>query len=980
MRKIITALLVLLACNSYAQKEYFRYVNPFIGTGGHGHTFPGATLPHGMIQLSPDTRLDGWDGCGGYHYSDSFIYGFSHTHLSGTGVSDYGDILIMPMNGTPSPNNKIYGSLFSHANEAATAGYYQVFLADDKINAEFTTTERTGFHHYTFQNPKETNLILDLKHRDEVIESSLKIEDSVTVTGMRRSKAWAVNQYVFFVMKFSSPIAEHGMWQNDAAHERMNQAEGKNLKAWFRFLLPSSNDLFVKVAISGVSIEGAIKNMQAESPGWDFSATRKSAENKWNNELSLIEVNDKDVDKMKIFYTALYHTAIVPNLNMDVDSSYRGRDNNIHKAKGFTNYSVFSLWDTYRAAHPLYTIIDRKRSLDYIKTFLAQYEQGGRLPVWELASNETDCMIGYHSVSVITDAYMKGIRNFDTKLAMEAMKKSANWHHLGLPAYIKKGMIETDDDHESVSKTLEYAYDDFCIAQFASATKNETDHIAYLKRAQYYQNLLDTKSGFMRPRKNGDWLNPFEPREVNNHFTEANSWQYSFAFPHDIGGYIALRGGVKKLEDQLDNLFNAPIKTTGRDQSDITGLIGQYAHGNEPSHHIAYLYNYTGTAHKTQKLVHTIMNTMYSNAPDGLIGNEDCGQMSAWYIFSALGFYPVVPGSTQYAIGTPGFAYAKINLENGKTFEVEARNFSSNNYYIRDAGLFSNSQPGKNQLADVSGLQHGNIMAGGKLLFNMADKPSPFFSKNYIKSSLSNNKHVAFIVLNPVIHGGGIPFRETKRIAISAQPGTKIYYSLDGSAPSKRSYLYKGPILVTNSITVNAIAYNAKGDSSFTTTAVYRKLANNWSVTLATPFEKQYDGGGADGLIDGLRGATDWRKGNWQGYQNEDVHATIDLQSIKNISEVNAAFLQDTRAWIVMPRKFIVEVSEDNRTYRKVHEEGNFLPVEDLQPQIKSISAIFSSTPARYVRIKAQQFGKLPSWHEGAGGNTHIFIDEIMIK
>ena len=979
MRKIITVFFVLLTIQVHAQKKLSEYVNPFIGTGGHGHTYPGATMPHGMVQLSPDTRLDGWDGCGGYHYSDSFIYGFSHTHLSGTGVSDYGDILVMPMNGKPSPDNKVYGSAFSHVYESATAGYYSVLLSDDKIKAELTATERTGFHHYTFSKTEQNNIIIDLKHRDEVIESSLRLEDSVTVTGMRRSRAWATNQYVFFVMKLSSPVSKHGVWQNNVLQEGLKFAEGKDLKAYLTFELPNSNDVFIKVAISSVSIEGAKRNLSAELPGWNFPAVKKQAQDKWDKELSVIEVSSSDENKLKIFYTSLYHTAIVPNINMDVDGSYRGRDDKIHVAKGFTNYSVFSLWDTYRATHPLYTIIDRGRTLDYIKTFLAQYEQGGRLPVWELASNETDCMIGYHSVSVITDAYMKGIRNFDTRLALEAMKKSANWNHLGLPAYIEKGLIETDDDHESVSKALEYAYDDFCIAQFASATKNESDHIFYLKRAQYYKNLID-ENGFVHPRKNGDWLKPFDPREVNNHFTEANSWQYSFSFPHDIAGYIGIRGGVKKLEDQLDNLFSAPSQTTGRDQSDITGLIGQYAHGNEPSHHISYLYNYTGSAHKTQKLVHTIMNTMYTNAPDGLIGNEDCGQMSAWYIFSSLGFYPVVPGTTYYAMGTPSFISAKINLENGRSFEIKADNVSEKNFYVSEAALYSKIQPQKNQFKDVSVLQHNSIMAGGQLIFKMTDKPSPFFSKNYVKGGLSDNKHIEYIVLNPVIHGGGVPFRKSKMVSITAEAGNKIYYSTDGSTPSKQSNKYETPLLVDKTMTIKTIAYNQKGAGSFVTTAVYKKLPNDWKVSLNTPFEKQYDGGGADGLADGLRGSTDWRKGNWQGYQKEDVDAVIDLQSAKKISRVDVGFLQDTRAWIVMPLTLSVEVSLDNKNYTTVFEGNDFLPLTDLTPQTKNIAAVFSSVDARYVRIRAKQFGKLPAWHEGAGGDTHIFIDEVSIK
>lgn len=956
-----------------------QYVNPFIGTGGHGHTYPGATLPHGMVQLSPDTRLDGWDGCGGYHYSDSFVYGFSHTHLSGTGVSDYGDILVMPFSGSPSPDSKVYGSRFSHTKEKASAGYYSVYLEDDKIKAELTTTERVGFHHYTFSPGSKSYILLDLRHRDEVIESSILIEDSVTVTGMRRSRGWAVNQYVFFVMKFSSPFVRNGLWDNENLIVDTKVLTSRNIKAFFNFDLPVAKELFVKVAISTVSVEGAKRNLVSELPGWDFAATKNKAEKKWNDELSKIEVEGSDPDKLKIFYTALYHTAVVPNINMDVDSMYRGRDDKIHKAKDFTNYSVFSLWDTYRAAHPLYVIIDRKRSLDYIKTFLAQYEQGGRLPVWELSSNETDCMIGYHSVPVITDAYVKGIRDFDTRLALEAMKKSANWDHLGLPAYRSKGMIETDDEHESVSKMLEYAYDDFCIALFASNTGNKDDYVTFIKRAQYYKNILDPETGFMRPRKNGDWIKPFDPREVNNHFTEANSWQYSFYFPQDIGGYLKMRGGIKKLEEHLDNLFSAPSETTGRDQSDITGLIGQYAHGNEPSHHIAYLYNYTSKPFKTQEKVHQVMSTMYKNTPDGLIGNEDCGQMSAWYVFSALGFYPVIPGTSNYVMGTPAFHSMNINLENGKTFEIKAHDLSDSNYYVQKASLYINNDK-EDFFKTFSYLQHANIVSGGKMDFKMGNKPSTFFSLGYPKSEISDSERSIKIVLNPIIHGGGVAFKGSKNVKITSELSTSIYYTTDGSSPTEASSVYVKPLLVNRSLTLKAIAIDSENNKSFITTAQYKKLPHNWSVKINTPFEKQYDAGGADGLVDGIKGNIDWRKGYWQGYQVNGADVIIDLTKIMRISEVHAGFLQDTKAWIVMPGSVSVEVSSDNKNFIPVYNGKDFLNVENLEPQIKIVQARFQPVSARYVRIRASQYGKLPAWHEGAGGDTHIFMDEIEIK
>jgi predicted alpha-1,2-mannosidase len=993
MRKILFPFVFLISNFVFSQTNFNQYVNPFIGTGGHGHTYPGAVVPHGMVQLSPDTRLEGWDGCGGYHYSDSFIYGFTHTHLSGTGCTDYGDILLMPGNGTPSPNNKIYGSLFSHNSESASPGYYKVNLLDDNIDVELTATERVGFHHYTFSKPENNYVILDLKHRDEVLESSLKIEDDYTISGLRRSKAWADNQYVYFVMKFSSPFKKMGIWDNDVLTVVNIQSlnNSKNIKAYFSFDLNTIKDVFVKVAISAVSVEGAKRNLEAEanfsamspardvaSASIDFIKAKSQAEEKWDTELSKIEVKGTDKNKLTVFYTSLYHTAVVPNINIDVDGQYRGRDNQIHKAEGFTYYSVFSLWDTYRAAHPLYTIIDQKRTIDYIKTFLVQYQQGGRLPVWELSSCETDCMIGYHSVPVIVDAYMKGINQFDTTLALQAMMKSANWNHLGLPALISNGMITVEDEHESVSKNLEYAYDDYCIAMYAKSIGNNEAYTKFIKRAQYYKNILDYKTGFVCPRKNGGWISPFDPREVNNHFTEANSWQYSFYFPQDINGYISMMGGKKKLETKLDALFNENSKTTGRDQSDITGLIGQYAHGNEPSHHIIYLYDYTGNPAKAQFYANKVMNEFYKNSPDGLIGNEDCGQMSAWYVMSALGFYPVTPGNNKYMMGSPQFSLAEIHLENGKSFIVNAVNKNEKNFYIQNA-LISTSRSLRPTEWKYPYLNHEDIANGGLVTFNMADLPVNCFTLPNNDEELSKMPE-AKIVLNPIIEGGNISFTGKKTISISsAQKDVEIYYSTNGEAPGEKMNLYSHAFVIDRSMEIKAISIDKVNNSSSITTASYRKKTNNWAVKLITTYEPQYNGGGKDGLIDGIHGSTNWRMGNWQGYQLQNPEMIIDLKKQTSISKVSIGFLQDVRAWIVMPKKVSVFISHNGVNFEKVYVGENYIPIEDVNPQTKKVEAVFEIQPCRFIKIVAEQYGKLPSWHEGAGGDTHIFMDEVEV-
>ncbi len=976
MQKLYTSFFVfLLVFNCQAQDNYAKLVNPFIGTGGHGHTYPGATAPHGMVQLSPDTRLEGWDGCGGYHYDDNYIYGFSHTHLSGTGIPDYCDILVMPMVGNPSPDNKKYGSTFSHKNEKAYAGYYSVLLDKGNIQTEFTTTERVGFHHYTFGKEMEYSIILDLKHRDEVLGGVLTMEDSFTVSGMRRSKSWAQNQYVFFVMKFSKPIINYNFWDGDSLNQtiKVQGLRSNNIKAFFQFDLSTDKNIYVKVALSPVSVQGAKNNLQAELPDWDFEKTKATAEKKWNAELGKIEVKG-DEEKMKIFYTALYHTAVVPCVNMDVDGTYRGMDNKIHKAEGFTYYSVFSLWDTYRGAHPLYTIIDRARTLDYIKTFLAQYKEGGRLPVWELSSNETECMIGYHCIPVIVDAYMKGITDFDTALALKAMLHSANMDHFGLAAYKAKGLIESDDEQESVSRTLEYAYDDWCIAIFAKAIGNQKVYKEFIKRAQYYKNVFDTKTGFMRPRKNGDWLSPFDPKEVNNNYTEANAWQYSFYMPQDIGGYIKMLGGEKALEKKLDELFSTTTKTTGREQSDITGLIGQYAHGNEPSHHIAYLYNYTNAPWKTQKIVYKIQTEFYKNTPDGLIGNEDCGQMSAWYVLSAMGFYQVTPGTSFYNLGTPLFEESTINSENGKQIILDGRNINDKDFY-KIYGI--NEQPKKSIFRELIFLVRGENENTEFLMLSSQERTRNRFSA--LKSNL--NIDAKNFVINPIIQGGGISFQKSKTVPItSSQKNTTIFYTTDGTEPDNKSKKYTKPLLVNTSQTIKAIAYNQYENKSFVTTATYKKMEHDWDVKLNTDYEQMYGGGGAMGLIDGIRGETNWRKGNWQGYQKTDADIVIDLKKLTTISSVSAGFLQDTRAWIVVPKQVIVQVSNDGINFTTVFDNNNFLPIEDLNAQLKTVIANFAAVKTRYVKLKAIQYGKLPSWHESPGGDTHIFIDEVQIK
>ncbi|MBI9034128.1 MAG: GH92 family glycosyl hydrolase, partial [Bacteroidales bacterium] len=736
MKKLTGIVLVLIlaftSCQEKKQKQEFikqefnfgltQFVNPFIGTGGHGHTYPGAAAPFGMMQLSPDTRLSGWDGCGGYHYSDSIVYGFSHTHLSGTGCTDYGDVLLMPTtgelhmdNGAIDPANG-YCSKFSHENEKASPGYYSVLLDDYHVQVELTTQKRSGIHKYTFNEGGQAHVILDLLHRDKVLSSNIEIIDDHTIKGHRRSQEWARDQHMYFYIQFSKPFVKHG-FEKDGEMTQGQKAEGSALKAYFDFDTKAGEAILAKVGMSAVSTDGAKKNLEAEVGSKTFEETLAEVTQLWENELGKIVVKGGSEDDKQIFYTALYHAFLNPNLFTDVDGQYRGMDLKVHQTEGHDMYTVFSLWDTFRAEHPLFTITQQQRTLDFVNTFIKMYEQGGRLPVWELCANETDCMIGYHSVPVIADAYMKGLRGFDAEKALEAMISSANEDHFGLKYYKKFGYIPASMESESVSKTLEYAYDDWCIAVMAKEMGRTEVYNEFIQRAQYWKNLYDESSRFMRAKMDASWFAPFDPKEVNFNYTEANAWQYNFFVPHDVNSMMEIMGGEVSFSAFLDQLFNEAVETTGRHQADITGLIGQYAHGNEPSHHMAYLYNFAGQPWKTQQKVRQIMTELYTTQPDGLSGNEDCGQMSAWYVLSAMGFYSVTPGLDEYVIGSPVFDEIIINIENGKEFKIIAKGNSPEHVYIQSASLDGVDY-------QKTFIRHQDILNGSELILQMGAEPN----------------------------------------------------------------------------------------------------------------------------------------------------------------------------------------------------------------------------------------------------------------
>jgi predicted alpha-1,2-mannosidase len=749
---LLGSILLLSACSIKEPKvagtkiqDNTKYVNTFIGTGGHGHTFPGATTPYGMVQLSPDTRTLGWDACGGYHYTDSSIIGFSHTHLSGTGISDLGDFLFMPFTGipkvipgTPEKPDEGYRSRFSHSTEKAEPGYYSVKLEDYDIHAELTASTRAGFHRYNFPEGNRAGIIIDLAHTiypDKNPNHEFRIISDTEIAGYKGSGGWAEEQHTWFHAKFDTPFT-CVFYDAGKKIDYSETVKSKHLVAVLTFDNQTNKALLGKVGISHVDYDGAKNNLNAEITDWDFEAVRESARQLWAKELNQIQTEGGTDDEKIIFYTSLYHTSISPNTFNDVDGRYLGMDQKIYNTNGKTIYTVFSLWDTFRGYHPLKTITDPKRDNEFIHTLLSKYEQGGVLPMWELVANYTGCMIGYHSIPVIVDAYFKGIRDFDINTAYKAMVEAATYTTEGIlfPSEdvqnklmpksklynVEKGYIPSDLENQSVSKALEYAYNDWCIAQMAKELGKTGDYNRFMERSKRYTAYYDKETGFMRGKNSeGNWREPFDPRfsqHRKDDYTEGNAFQWSWFVPHDVEGLIGLTGGVEKFTEKLDTLFTTSSELSGDEiSSDITGLIGQYAHGNEPSHHISHMYNFVGQSWKTQELTHKIMNELYFNDPNGLAGNEDCGQMSAWYVLNAMGFYSFCPGEPVYSIGRPVFDKVRINLSNGETFTIVANNNSKENRYIQSVRL-------NNQKLDKPFFSHDDIVTGGTLEFEMTAK------------------------------------------------------------------------------------------------------------------------------------------------------------------------------------------------------------------------------------------------------------------
>lgn len=1005
-------MLLLSAC----QRSLTDYVNPFVGTDGHGHTFPGAILPFGMVQVSPDTRLDGWDGCSAYHYSDDTLFGFSHTHLSGTGCSDYGDLLLMPVteeNGDmpDSIDYSYYLSTFSHRNEKAEPGYYRVVLDRNRVMAELTVHGRNALHKYTFPKMGRKGVVIDLKHRDVVVDSRIVLSESTGewhLSGHRLSAAWNPQQHFYFSLTADCDLEKVIFFKDGKPVDGLEPLNGEDCKALLLF--PDNiKEVTLTVGISAVDEQGAYNNMQ-ESAGVTFSQAKKKAHTTWENALAQIEVEGGSREDRANFYTALYHCMTSPYLYSDADGRYRtvkqrqdiatadstgsskvplGGDS-ILTADGRNQYTVFSLWDTYRTLHPLLNITDPARSRDFVYTFLDHYRHGGELTMWELSSYETRCMIGYHAAPVIADAMRTGVldsmSNDDLVELLDAMVTTSSLPILGRIPYARDGFLSSEFDNESVSKTLEYAYDDWCIAQFAAllaqrlqradslfcSTNLGSIYDEYLRRSQSWKNIMDP-DGFMHARRNGAFVTPFDPTEVNNHFTEANSWQYSSYVPHDVDGWISHLGGTGKAEAFLDKLFHSESKFTGRDQSDITGLIGQYAHGNEPSHHAAYLYAYLNRQWKTAELVRQICSDLYHDTPDGLCGNEDCGQMSAWFVMSAMGFYPVCPASGQYIIGSPLFDKVTIHLSNGKDIVINAHNQGHKNCYIQSMRINGTA-------SDKAFLTFEELRNGCTIDFEMGATPNkqwgtaPTPLPRWIEPSVS-------ITRAPVFDDWQQSFSGYATVSIAADDS--VYYTLDGSTPNRTSLCYTGPFTVDNDAIVKAVAYN--DTTGYSAVVVHRltRTQDDRKLTYLTQPDPQYAENGPTGLIDRLHGTSNFRIGGWQGWQ-QDCRVVVDMLQPTTVSYVGVECLECMRAWIIYPASINVEVSDDGTTYRPFGKTDNTQFPATLERQetegMHEFSVTAEPTTARYVRITASNYGKLPKWHVSAGQQAWLFVDEITVR
>ncbi len=978
MKSIAAAFLVILTLLSCSTSEHpgklapsdqlYKAVNPFVGTGAHGHTYPGAVQPFGMVQLSPDTRLTGWDGCSGYHYTDSHIHGFSHTHLSGTGIADYCDILLMPTREDDSclklmeDGRRAYGSPFQKSKEDARAGTYQVYLDKPQVDVELAAGLRTGRHRYSYHGEGAKRLVIDLIHRDEVLMSSLHWVDSMTLRGKRISRSWADEQHVYFYIKFSEPIRSIATL-SDQKLAAGNQIDGKEILVLLEFAADLAT-LECTVSLSHTDLDGAKKNLLAEAQPADYDSYSAVAQMNWHKQLSKIQIETDDHDLQRKFYTALYHACLAPHTASDVDGRYRGLDQKVHRHPNDTRYTVYSLWDTYRSTHPLYTLMEPERVEEFCHDFAQMYEESNDMAMWELAANETYCMIGYHSVPVIVDAYFKGLFKEDPQKMVEAMAAAARLERNHRSAYAQMGFLSSEICGASVSQTLEYAFDDWCIYQMAKDL--DMDEIAkeFAGRSQSHLQLIHPEDKMIRPKNRGFFIEPYEPREVNFHYTEANGWQYNFYYPQDISQVIELHGGANAYEQRLDSFFTMSSDMTGNHQSDITGLVGQYAHGNEPSHHAAFLYHFVNKPHKSTKYVHKILHELYSDTPEGICGNEDCGQMSAWFVLSSIGLYPFNPADGNYLLVEPIVQEAKLMMAEGRIMTITKQG----------DGAYVEAVHWNGEALPSSQIAHNKLKYGGTLTFMMGDDPAVWPESITVPSTPTIDHALTPV---PAIVAGERSFFDSTKIKLAALGDAEIRYTLDGSDPM-RGELYTTPLHIAKSCTIRAIAKQSDKPWSREIKSKLHLIQEQKEIDIKNAYAVQYAAGGDHALINGLEGGQDYRSGEWQGYEGADLEAIITLPESRNVKKIHTSFLQDQNSWIFQPLSVSYYASADGKDFQLIGKlDHDIDPFED--GTIIADYDLALNQKVKAIKVVADNRGICPEGHKGDGGKCWIFIDEIFI-
>ena len=1002
---LFTFVLFVLSLTSCAEKQkLIQYVDPMIGTDAHTHTFPGATTPFGMVQVSPSNDFKSWDWCSGYHYSDSILKGFAHTHISGAGLAGLGDILLMPTSGatklkdgTEKDPDSGFRSRFSHDREVASAGYYSVVLDDYDIKAELTCTPRVGFHKYTYKRAGKGNIIIDPTHHiaENLYASGLEFLSDTEMRGYKHSNGEFGNRKVYFYAKCSKKFKKKGVAINDLIIPDQNSASDRKVKGFVSFDVKAGEQVEVKVAISHVSYEGAKANFNAEAEKLSFDEALVAAQEVWEEKLNKFEIQTKSLSEKRTFYTAVYRTMISPNRISDVTGEYRVEGKKYHS--DYEQYSNFSTWDTYRATHPLMAIVEQDKTVDFVNSLVSRHTVSKvGLPFWEGLGHDNFCMIGYNTVPVITDAIMKEIPGIDVESAYDAMRsasfsleKNSNAYGAnGMKYYIDMNFIPSKVGC-SVSKTTEYNYFDWCISEVAGKLAKLDDVSLFRERATGYRNLFDEKSGYLLPlAQNGKLLDLDRTKwdGLITNYVSGNIWGYSTYVPHDMGYLMNLHGGKKNFSEWLDTIFADDSEMGGSQHVDISGFIGKYGHGDEPSHQMTYLYDFAGQPWKTQKLVREILPKFYQDHPAGLNNNDDLGQMAAWYIFSSMGFYPVCPGSNQYQIGSPAYTKATINLENGSAFTVIANNNSKDNVYIQSAKL-------NGKTFSKPFLSYNQIKNGGELVFEMGNKPNKEWGSKEndiadmvgVKPTNTYPLHKEKQVLMPFNGDETFIFENQKTIAVKCNTiDAEIRYTTDGSEPTLKSKLYTNAFTIRKNTTLNAKAFKSglKESNTFEVSYFkgiqYNSKAGYPKVSLAKETSGYGEASGKQ-LFDGQFGTLIFNDGSWTGIDSHDLEATIDLGRQRTIREVTTGFLVNTGNWIFNPESIEVLVSSDNKSFKSVRKVKTNTPGETAR-YIERTPLSFNPTLSRYVKVKFKN-KLVPSWHVGGGNNRNhwIFVDEIVI-